>query len=67
MPVEQTTQLALRLTGCGYAFETGRLALQVPSVNVLNNPYMTEIRLSEATCAVTTAASSVSSARMTRA
>ena len=43
--VEQNARLALRLSRYGYVFETGRLALQGPSCELLNNQYVTEIYL----------------------
>ena len=43
--VEQNARLALRLSSYGYVFETGRLALQGPSLELLNNPYVTDIYL----------------------
>ena len=43
--VEQNARLALRLSRYGYVFETGRLALQGPSSELLNNPYVTDIYL----------------------
>ncbi len=43
--VEQNARLALRLSQYGYVFETGRLALQGPSPELLNNPYVTDIYL----------------------
>lgn len=43
--VEQNARLALRLSSYGYVFETGRLALQGPSSELLNNPYVTDIYL----------------------
>lgn len=39
--VEQNARLALRLSEYGYVFETGRLALQGPSSELLDNPYVT--------------------------
>jgi len=43
--VEQNARLALRLSRYGYVFETGRLALQGASSELLNNPYVTDIYL----------------------
>lgn len=43
--VEQNARLALRLSRYGYVFETGRLALQGSSSDLLNNPYVTDIYL----------------------
>lgn len=43
--VEQNARLALRLSSYGYVFETGRIALQGPSSELLNNPYVTDIYL----------------------
>lgn len=43
--VEQNARLALRLSRYGYVFETGRLALQGPSSELMNNRYVTEIYL----------------------
>jgi len=43
--VEQNARLALRLSRYGYVFETGRLALQGASSELLHNPYVTEIYL----------------------
>ena len=43
--VEQNARLALRLSRYGYVFETGRLALQGLSSELLNNPYVTDIYL----------------------
>lgn len=43
--VEQNARLALRLSRYGYVFETGRLALQGSSSELLNNPYVTDIYL----------------------
>jgi len=43
--VEQNARLALRLSGYGYVFETGRLALQGPSAELSNNPYVKDIYL----------------------
>lgn len=43
--VEQNARLALRLSRYGYVFETGRLALQGPSSDLLNNPYVKDIYL----------------------
>ena len=43
--VEQNARLALRLSSYGYVFETGRLALQGSSAELLNNPYVTDIYL----------------------
>ena len=43
--VEQNARLALRLSRYGYVFETGRLALQGASSELLNNQYVTEIYL----------------------
>lgn len=43
--VEQNARLALRLSSYGYVFETGRLALQGSSSELLHNPYVTDIYL----------------------
>ena len=43
--VEQNARLALRLSNYGYVFETGRLALQGPSAELLHNPYVTDLYL----------------------
>jgi branched-chain amino acid transport system ATP-binding protein len=43
--VEQNARLGLRLSSYGYVFETGRLALEGPSSELLNNPYVTDIYL----------------------
>lgn len=43
--VEQNARLALRLSRYGYVFETGRLALEGPSSDLLHNPYVTDIYL----------------------
>jgi branched-chain amino acid transport system ATP-binding protein len=43
--VEQNARLALRLSSYGYVFETGRLALQGPSSELLHDPYVTDIYL----------------------
>lgn len=43
--VEQNARLALRLSRYGYVFETGRLALQGASSELLNNQYVTDIYL----------------------
>jgi branched-chain amino acid transport system ATP-binding protein len=43
--VEQNARLALRLSRYGYVFETGRLALEGPSSELLHNPYVTDIYL----------------------
>jgi branched-chain amino acid transport system ATP-binding protein len=43
--VEQNARLALRLSSYGYVFETGRLALQGTSAELLHNPYVTDIYL----------------------
>lgn len=43
--VEQNARLALRLAEYGYVFETGRLALEGPSADLLSNPYVAEIYL----------------------
>jgi branched-chain amino acid transport system ATP-binding protein len=43
--VEQNARLALRLSHYAYVFETGRLALQGPSSELLNNPYVTDVYL----------------------
>lgn len=43
--VEQNARLALRLSSYGYVFETGRLALEGSSAELLNNPYVTDIYL----------------------
>lgn len=43
--VEQNARLALRLSRYGYVFETGRLALEGPSSELMHNPYVTDIYL----------------------
>jgi len=43
--VEQNARLALRLSRYGYVFETGRLALQGTSAELMHNPYVTDIYL----------------------
>lgn len=43
--VEQNARLALRLSQYGYVFETGRLALEGPSSELLNNPHVKDIYL----------------------
>lgn len=43
--VEQNARLALRLSQYGYVFETGRLALEGPSAELLNNPIVKSIYL----------------------
>jgi branched-chain amino acid transport system ATP-binding protein len=43
--VEQNARLALRLSRYGYVFETGRLALEGPSSDLLHNPYVTDLYL----------------------
>ena len=43
--VEQNARLALRLSQYGYVFETGRLALEGPSAELLHDPYVTDIYL----------------------
>ncbi len=43
--IEQNARLALRLSHYGYVFETGRLALEGPSADLLQNPYVTELYL----------------------
>ena len=43
--VEQNARLALRLSRYGYVFETGRLALQGSSADLLHNPYVKDIYL----------------------
>jgi branched-chain amino acid transport system ATP-binding protein len=43
--VEQNARLALRLSRYAYVFETGRLALQGPSSELMHNPYVTDIYL----------------------
>lgn len=43
--VEQNARLALRLSQYGYVFETGRLALEGPSSELLQNPYVAELYL----------------------
>jgi branched-chain amino acid transport system ATP-binding protein len=40
--VEQNARMALRLANYGYVFETGRLALQGPSSELLHNPRVTD-------------------------
>ena len=43
--VEQNARLALRLSRYGYVFETGRVALEGPSSELLHNPYITDAYL----------------------
>jgi len=43
--VEQNARLALRLSRYGYVFETGRLALQGLSSELLDNPYVADLYL----------------------
>ena len=43
--VEQNARLALRLSQYGYVFETGRLALEGPSSELLQDPYVAELYL----------------------
>lgn len=43
--VEQNARLALRLSHYGYVFETGRLALEGPSSELLQDPYVAELYL----------------------
>ncbi len=43
--VEQNARLALRLSQYGYVFETGRLALEGPSSELLQNPDVAELYL----------------------
>jgi ABC-type branched-subunit amino acid transport system ATPase component len=43
--VEQNARLALRLSRYGYVFETGRLALEGTSAELLHNPYVTDLYL----------------------
>jgi branched-chain amino acid transport system ATP-binding protein len=60
--VEQNARLALRLARYGYVFETGRLALQGPSADLLNNPYVTDLYLGGGAGRAATAAPAASSA-----
>lgn len=43
--VEQNARMALRLSKYGYVFESGRLALQGRSEDLVNDPYVTDIYL----------------------
>ena len=47
--VHKNARLALRLSEYGYVFETGRLAMQGTSVDLLNNPYISDAYLGGAT------------------
>lgn len=59
--VEQNARLALRLARYGYVFETGRLAMEGSSAELLDNPYVTDLYLGGGAARAATGASPTAS------